>query len=167
MSTRRTPECTTIERMFPARRTHSLCFFPGCERPMAAKGLCQSHYRQQLRTGSLWPLGSRRQIRVECDFGGVISRQQRAGFALLITSSSGRASHCVRCDPSTAGRASAATKDARDLGSTVVGASDTPRSTIPAAHSRLFSVPRRTATFPVVRDLITPLGTAKVIGGNC
>ena len=70
MSTRRAPECTPIEPMFPARRTHSLCFFPGCERPMAAKGLCQSHYCQQLRTGSLWPLGSRRQIRVECDFEG-------------------------------------------------------------------------------------------------
>jgi hypothetical protein len=37
---------------------------------MYAKGLCQSHYGQQLRTGSLWPLGLRRQLRVTCDFEG-------------------------------------------------------------------------------------------------
>jgi hypothetical protein len=37
---------------------------------MSAKGLCQSHYCQQLRTGSLRPLGSRQQIRATCDFEG-------------------------------------------------------------------------------------------------
>lgn len=33
-------------------------------------GLCQSHYCQQLRTGSLWPLGSRRKLQIRCDFEG-------------------------------------------------------------------------------------------------
>jgi hypothetical protein len=62
--------CTRIERMFPRKRADRLCFFPGCGRPLYAKGLCQSHYCQQLRTGELRPLGSRHRIRAECDFDG-------------------------------------------------------------------------------------------------
>jgi hypothetical protein len=57
-------------------------------------------------------------------------------------------------------------RDAGDLGSTAVGASDMPRSTILADLSRPFPDPRRIATFPAASDLITRLDTAKVIGGN-
>jgi hypothetical protein len=58
-------------------------------------------------------------------------------------------------------------RDAGDLGSTVAGASDMPRSTIRADPQHPFSDLRRTAIFPAASDLITRLGTAKVIGGNC
>jgi hypothetical protein len=57
-----------LEHMFTRQQTNRQCFFPDCERPLYAKGLCQSHYCQQLRTGALWPLGSRRQIREKCEF---------------------------------------------------------------------------------------------------
>jgi hypothetical protein len=59
-----------IEHMIGADRIERRCFFPGCGKYLYAKGLCHAHYCQQLRTGSLWPLGSRRRIQRKCDFGG-------------------------------------------------------------------------------------------------
>jgi hypothetical protein len=46
------------------------CAFEGCERVRRTRGLCQSHYVQQRRTGSLWPLGTKRRVRRQCDFEG-------------------------------------------------------------------------------------------------
>jgi hypothetical protein len=37
------------------------CSVSGCERPVYAKGLCQTHYRQQLKTGRTRPIRRYRQ----------------------------------------------------------------------------------------------------------
>jgi hypothetical protein len=62
--------CSRIERMFPRQQSNRVCFFPGCDRRVYGKGLCQAHYAPQRRTGSLQPLGSRRRTRGECGFEG-------------------------------------------------------------------------------------------------
>ncbi len=49
------------------RRTRGLrekvpkgCGFPGCGRPVRATGLCQTHYKQQLRRQKLKPIAGKR-----------------------------------------------------------------------------------------------------------
>jgi HNH endonuclease len=49
--------------MFERTSQNRPCSFPECGRRYYAKGLCQSHYNRQWRTGSLWPLRSRRRRR--------------------------------------------------------------------------------------------------------
>jgi HNH endonuclease len=53
-----------LEHMFGA----ATCSFPGCDRVRRTRGLCQTHYVQQRRTGSLWPIGTIRRQRRRCDF---------------------------------------------------------------------------------------------------
>lgn len=96
----------------------------------------------------------------------VVSQRLRGDSVQVIISSKGRARRCARYDPSTGRRESADSRDAGDLDSTAVGASDMPRSTIPGDRSLLYSNPRRAATFPAARDRTTRLATAKVTDGN-
>jgi HNH endonuclease len=59
-----------LEHMFAEKRTERKCSFPECNRAHYAKGLCSGHYQQQLRKGSLQPLGFRLPVRAQCDFAG-------------------------------------------------------------------------------------------------
>jgi len=153
--------------MFPRQRTNRLCFFPGCERPMYAKGLCQSHYCQQLRTGTLRPLGARREIRVECDFEGcdkpATTRRLCPGHYSQL-----RKGQPLRPLQPFYGRKGVCRYEGcgrpRFNGGWCVGHAAQHYS---GRLSALFPVPRLTATFPAARDLTTRLDTARVIGGNC
>jgi hypothetical protein len=159
--------CSRIERMFPSQRTRSPCLFPGCGRPMYAKGLCQSHYCQQLRTGSLWPLGSRRQLRVACHFEGcdkpATTRRLCPGHYKQLQK--GQPLRPLRpfygkkgvCRYEGCGRP-------RFNGGWCVGHAAQYYSGRP---SRLFSGLRWTATFPAVRSLTTHWGIVRAIGGKC
>lgn len=37
-----------------------MCSFPACNRPIRSKGLCNTHYHQQRRSGEMWPIDSPR-----------------------------------------------------------------------------------------------------------
>jgi len=51
MTKKKTPGVTSERKPDP-----STCSFPGCNRRLYAKGLCQTHHRQRSRTGELKPI---------------------------------------------------------------------------------------------------------------
>jgi hypothetical protein len=58
--------------MFEQEPIERRCSFPECKRPYYAKGLCRSHYQQQLLGRPLQAIRPRSSVRASCDFAGTI-----------------------------------------------------------------------------------------------
>jgi hypothetical protein len=56
------------------------CSFPECRRPYYAKGLCRSHYQQQLLGRPLQVIRPRASVRANCDFAGCDKRAVNRGL---------------------------------------------------------------------------------------
>jgi hypothetical protein len=152
-----------IEHMF----AESTCSFPGCERARRTHGLCRSHYAQQWRTGSLWPLGTQRRVRRRCDFEGCDKLAVNRGLC------QGHHQQRKKGQPLRPLRPFYGTK-----GPCRFDGCSKPRVSggYCAGHAAQYyggrplspcSDPSPIATFPAAKNGISRLATAKDIGDNC
>lgn len=66
--------------MFAQEPMNRRCSFAECQRPYYAKGLCRSHYQQQLLGRPLQPIRPRSQVRADCEFEGCDKRAVNRGL---------------------------------------------------------------------------------------
>jgi hypothetical protein len=69
-----------LELMFEQEPMERRCSFPECRRPYYAKGLCRSHYQQQLLGRPLQVIRPRASVRANCDFAGCDKRAVNRGL---------------------------------------------------------------------------------------